>query len=419
MNAILPFDFPFMILLSEFILTLHYPKRKRWYLAIPFLFVPFLICGFIDLQPWYFGILKFFLIFLSTFFPLALFVKGDVWCYIYVATISYANQHIAQRLAILATLFYPNPPAMLKFLVEFSLMLLTDFTLYLSFVRKTEKNRIPVFDSKGQILIASFVLVITVVLSLISIVKSSSLEDRSLNVVTILFSVLSCFAAIGLEISQTKLKKTQLDNHMLQLILSEYKDQYDASKRSMELINIKCHDLKHLLNNINSKITQEEAETLKRQIEIYDHSFHTGNKALDVVLTEKAIQCDQNGIRFTCLLDGGLFSGMKETDVYSLFENALSNAISSVSGLDEDHKVISITQDYDPVYTKIMVKNYFSGEIAFDSKNMPISRNKGIYHGYGTKSMKFIVEQYHGSVEFHNEDDVFFLTIKLPRTSGL
>lgn len=419
MNTILKFDFPFMILLSEFILTLHYPRRKKWYLAIPFLVIPFLICRFIDIEPWYFGCLKFFLIFLSTFIPMVLFVKGDVWCYIYVGTISYANQHIAQRLTVLAMILNPNSSVLLEFLLEFTFMTVSNVGLYLTFVRKTEKNRLPVFDSKGQILIAAFVLVVTVVLSLISIVKSGLLEDKSLRVVTLIFSILSCFVAIGLEISQTKLKETQLDNHMLQLILSEYKDQYDASKRSMELINIKCHDLKHLLNNINSKITKEEAEALKKQIGIYDHSFHTGNKALDVVLTEKAIQCDQNDIRFTCLIDGKLFSGMKETDVYSLFENALSNAISSVSGLDEDHKVISITQDADPIYTKIIVKNYFSGKIVFDSKKMPISHSKSIYHGYGTKSMKFIVEQYHGSIDFRNEDDVFSLTIKLPRTNGL
>ncbi len=420
-NNLIKFDFPFMILLGDFILTLHFPKRNKWYLSIPFIVLPFLLYFIKDNNNIVYGILKFFGIFILTFIPLVLYVKTDFWTYLYVGTLSYCNQHITQRFSILIKILLPNniSNSIFNFFLELSLVVIFDFLIYLLFVKKTNKNTLPVLNDKSQLLIGLFVLLVTVVLSLIAIVKASQLEDKSLNIITIIFSILSCFAAIGLELSQSKLKQAEIDNRILNQILHESKQQYQNSVKSIEQINIKCHDLKHLLNNINSKITKEEAEQLKRQIDIYDHSYQTGCKALDVVLTEKAIQCIQNNIRFTALLNGKDLNYIEDTDIYSLFENAISNAIHSVSNIEEDYKVISITQERNNICNKIIFKNYFNGNIKFDENHIPLSTSKSIYHGYGTKSMIFIISKYKGKVSFEIENNMFILTFMLPINSDL
>ena len=410
-------DFPFMILLGDLILTLHFPKRKYWYIAIPFLVLPFLLILVDTGNNLVYGILKFFGIFVLTFIPLVLYVKADVWSYIYVGTISYCNQHIAQRLSILIRIFYQDyiSSQVLNFFVEFILMLLILLFMYIGFVRKTPKNSLPILNDKSQLIIGLFVLLVTVILSLISIVKSGGLEDKTLNIVTIIFSIICCFAAIGLEMSQSKLKQAEIDNQILNQIIHESQNQYRNSAKSIEQINIKCHDLKHLLNNINSKITQEEAMQLKKQIDIYDHSYQTGSKALDVVLTEKAIHCIENNIRFTALIDGKIFSKIKDSDIYSIFENAISNAIKSVQDLEEDYRVISLTQEEDTCFYKIICKNYFKGEIDFNDKHLPLSKSKSIYHGYGIKSMVYLLEKYNGSVKFETNNNMFILTFYIPK----
>lgn len=420
-NEIIQYDFPFMILLGNFILTLHFPKRNKWYFAIPFIILPFLLCLLKTDNNLVYGIIKFFGIFILTFIPLIFYVKADFWTYLYIGTISYCNQHITQRTSILIRVLFSNyiSSNIFNFFIELSLIIVFDFFIYLLFVKKTEKNTLPVLNDKSQLVIGLFVLLVTVVLSLIAIVKSSQLEDKSLNIITIIFSIISCFAAIGLELSQSKLKQVEIDNRILNQILHDSKEQYQNSLKSIEQINIKCHDLKHLLNNINSKITKEEAEQLRKQINVYDHSYQTGCKALDVVLTEKAIQCIENNIRFTALLDGKCLNYIEDTDIYSLFENAISNAIKSVSNLDEDYKVISITQEQNNVCNKIIFKNYFKGNIQFDENHVPLSTSKSIYHGYGTKSMIFIISKYKGKVSFEIENNMFILTFILPINSDL
>lgn len=94
-------DFPIMILFGNFLLSLHYPKRKYWYAFIPLVVIPILICYFFKPSDELVGCIKFLLIFLSSFLPLVLFVKANFWTYLYVGTLSYSFQHSIQRTAIL------------------------------------------------------------------------------------------------------------------------------------------------------------------------------------------------------------------------------------------------------------------------------------------------------------------------------
>lgn len=418
-SAIIRNDFPFMILLGDFLLTLHYPKRKRWWIALFFVFVPFLLCNLIDNDGIAIGCIKYFVLFLSSFLPLFFYCKADLWTYIYVGTISYSVQHIIQRTTTLCLLQVTDNRNMWTFILQVFLSAVFYTIMYFLFVYRTEKNKLPVFDNKIQLFIALIVLSVTVVLSLFSIVMAMQLEDKTLAYITIIFSLICCISSLALELSQTKLKETQVDNRMLHIMLHESKKQYEASRKSIEQINIKCHDLKHLLNNINSKISRTEAIQLEKQIETYDHSFDSGNKALDVVLTEKAMDCHENSIRFTALINGSSLSFMSDTDIYSLFENALSNAIKSTLSLDEPHRVISITQEETVSVVSVIIKNYYSGIVVFNDKNIPIHQGQSIYHGYGTKSMIYIAEKYHGKVNFRTEDDIFIVTFSFQVNSDL
>ena len=78
----------------------------------------------------------------------------------------------------------------------------------------------------------------------------------------------------------------------------------------MDMINMKCHDLRHIFNKIEGKLTAEEAEKLKEAMTFYDASIKTGNDVLDIVLCEKKVLCEQNGIQLSCVqfITAGLLS---------------------------------------------------------------------------------------------------------------
>lgn len=67
----------------------------------------------------------------------------------------------------------------------------------------------------------------------------------------------------------------------------------------MELINIKCHDLKHWfkrLQSLSGSAYEKEAKEIQKALAIYDSMFQTGNKILDTILTEKKLYCEYNKI---------------------------------------------------------------------------------------------------------------------------
>ena len=120
--------------------------------------------------------------------------------------------------------------------------------------------------------------------------------------------------------------------------------QHKLSEDTIALINMKCHDLKHQVSALcrQGQVDPALMEEIGQTVAVYDSDVQTGNGALDVVLTEKSFRCEREHISFSCMLDGRLFDFMAAADIYSLFGNALDNAIESVVGEPEDHRFISI-----------------------------------------------------------------------------
>ena len=160
-------------------------------------------------------------------------------------------------------------------------------------------------------------------------------------------------------------------------------------------------------------------EELERSVLLYDSVAKTGNPAIDLVLTEISWRCVKNAIRFDYIIDGADYDFMVLEDVYSMFFNALDNAIESVTGEeDTDKRMISLrsTPQGDLVYIQML--NYCSVAPEFkDGLPVTTKRDKNL-HGYGTKSLRYIAEKYGGSVRMGLTEDGFFrLEILLSRKS--
>ena len=78
--------------------------------------------------------------------------------------------------------------------------------------------------------------------------------------------------------------------------------QFESVKANMDVINMKCHDLRHIFNRIEGKLTEDEISSLQEAIQFYDANIKTGNEVLDVVLCEKAMLCQKNNIHFSCMV---------------------------------------------------------------------------------------------------------------------
>ena len=141
-----------------------------------------------------------------------------------------------------------------------------------------------------------------------------------------------------------KNRELERDKFVLEELLMREQKQYAITKDTIDLINIKCHDLKHQLAALRSMSEEEREKSLKEvesAVMIYGNIAKTGNETLDIVLTEKSFLCEKHGIRFTYMIDGGSFSFMAPADISSLFGNALDNAIESVMKEGEKDRRVS------------------------------------------------------------------------------
>lgn len=62
------------------------------------------------------------------------------------------------------------------------------------------------------------------------------------------------------------------------------------------------------------------------------------------------------------------------------------------------------------------VTNYFSAPPEADatSGTLQTSKSDKVHHGYGIKSMRYITENLGGTLNISTEDDIFYLTVKIP-----
>lgn len=204
----------------------------------------------------------------------------------------------------------------------------------------------------------------------------------------------------------------RLEITMTEKLLSEERKLYDSTKENIAIVNMRCHDLKHQLEALSYKLTTEELQHLKEAIKIYDNSIKTGSEVLDIVIYEKQLVFNKEGIRFTVMADGSLLSFMRTTYVYALFNNALGNALEAVRKLDNpDMRVIDLTVRRIEDMLVITVTNYYNGELNPDNATTKEDKSQ---HGLGIKSMKYIAELYGGTLSTSADGCLFELCCRIP-----
>ncbi len=230
-----------------------------------------------------------------------------------------------------------------------------------------------------------------------------------------LFAIVSCLFLLCLQCEITKTTSSQQDNAILKQLLYQQKQQMEMSRETVDLINIKCHDIKNQIATLGSRIPAEEIAELNQAISIYDNTLRTGCEPLDLLLGQKALLCEKKGIRLDCTADGGALAFLKPADIYSLFGNALDNAIEAAGRVaDPERRCIHIRVSRQGNMVSICAENLYDGTVAFEDGLPQTSKADKRYHGFGMKSIRMIVEKYQGALDVQARDGAFVLSILLP-----
>lgn len=196
-------------------------------------------------------------------------------------------------------------------------------------------------------------------------------------------------------------------------------EQYETSKETIDLINIKCHDIRQQILNFRDRegrrMNQEFIDQMEKTVTIYDAIYHTGNEPLDVILTEKSLLCGNHQVRLACMADAGSLGFMEESDIYSLLGNIIDNAFESVCKLaDTQDRVINLEIRKRGNLLNIQEENYYAGDVLFENGLPVTSKQDKRYHGFGIKSIRMLVEKYKGELQIQAQDQVFSINILIP-----
>ncbi|MCH5161986.1 MAG: sensor histidine kinase [Clostridiales bacterium] len=303
------------------------------------------------------------------------------------------------------------------YLIRLALITACAALIYFTFTR-FYKESIEREVSKDTVFLCPVIICVTAVLEFMeTVLRDFSLTYRIVFALcALLYGVISLFMDYAL----LKQGQSEVEIAVVKQLWNEDKKHYEVLKENMDIINIKCHDLRHQVQSMRKgDINDKALEEIEKSINIYDSIIKTGNEVLDVIISDFSLRCQKSKVLLTCMADGEKINIMDEMDVYSLFGNMLENALEyEQTVLPEENRFISLTVKETNGFLVIHCENYFEGTVEIKDGIASTSKPDKSYHGFGMKSMKKISEKYHGSFEAQIADDMFQLHVLLPLGAG-
>lgn len=293
------------------------------------------------------------------------------------------------------------------------------YPLYLwLFVRLVRRHSLADI-SEPQIILVALAVVATVI-GLDVVVKSLGASTLGLEAYLMARLAHGVLCGFTLFSEQKILAARQLatEREVERRMAAERERQYQLSRKNIDAINVKCHDIKHQILSLadGGRVADGRAlEDLASEIAIYDSAVKTENPALDVILTEKGLVCSGEKITLAVIADGCALECLEPQEIYSLFGNALDNAIEAVRGIEEpERRLISLNVRRSGTMCVINVENSCDAAPAFRDGVPVTTKADAGSHGFGTRSMRGIVERHGGVLTFGCEDGIFHVDALLP-----
>lgn len=244
-------------------------------------------------------------------------------------------------------------------------------------------------------------------------------EGRTAN---ILLSILliSVFLMEGLTyvifFSCLQIEERQERIHV-QLAAFEIQAQRTAEKISEE--KRRSHNLRHHFRTLASLLENhryEEIETYLRKYlkewELAAYRPVTLNPMFDTILSYYINEAEQNGIRVRQKIEIREHYAFEYMDMTVLLGNALENAVEACVRSEAPAPFISIDLFQVKRQLLIQIENTCESGGMLPGRE-PGSSKRGRISGYGIRSMRMIVEKYHGDMEYWKQGTTFTLRMIL------
>lgn len=361
---------------------------------------------------YYFSLLFYFCISIATVF---ISFKIDFYRGMFVFTGGLATQHLSNGLSHIFS-YYISLNAVWHNLINLIFLAVTCVTVYFIFIKRSKTDGYVKERDFIAIIMATVIIIINVIVN--ELCSKFVTEPFAKNVMCKLYAVICCILVFVVEFGYFSRNKLFVDKNILSKMIREKELQFESLKNNINSINIKAHDLKRCLAALKVSDGGEDKarliDELEENLKIHDSFASTGNKALDVILMDKNIECANKSIKLCYNLDGEALNFMNTVDVYVLFSNALDNAVQSAeSESGEENRFINVSCGRKSDYVYLNFNNRCSEKLRF-ADGLPVTVRDPDLHGFGTLSIREIVKKYKGILKMSQENGTFYLDIVFP-----
>lgn len=209
------------------------------------------------------------------------------------------------------------------------------------------------------------------------------------------------------------------DGDAMTSLLRSQHEQYELTRRSIDDVNRKYHDMKHHLDALRSA---HDADTRGRMVDELEDSIRgygaivlSGNRVLDAVLTAKFAYATEHDVEVSYVADGSLLDFLRPLDLTAIVGNALDNAVQAAARLPSpDQRLVRLALFAQDDFVMLRVENTFDGVMLRDGDRI-LSRKLGEGHGYGLRSIETVAGLYGGTVSIAEGDQWFSMRMLFPR----
>ena len=242
------------------------------------------------------------------------------------------------------------------------------------------------------------------------------------NYVSVLENVLTCILILFVGYSNLRFSIASKKRLIAEALLYSSSKYYKVSKENIDIINRKCHDLKHQIRALKLMTEDEKNESLieiESNIDIYDSTLKTNNEALNTIINEKRLVCKSQSITLTLIIDDTNLTMLSTLEMYNLFGNILDNAIEAVNKIkDKTKKIISLNISAKANFLSIQTNNFYNTDIIQnDNGEILTSKMDKLNHGFGLQSVEYIVNNHNGNMKIIKNNGIFILSILLPKSN--
>ena len=219
-----------------------------------------------------------------------------------------------------------------------------------------------------------------------------------------------CFIYLSIAYVLIQLVSANMENaerYRHELLLSQQEEQYRIKLEVIDAVNRRYHDLKNFVFGMDLA----DKQLLIDEMKPFETIIETGNRVLNMIISDKIRECQKYDIRMTPFVNGKSVSFISDLDICSLFGNILDNAIEAAKHTSNPEIYLKV--DISDTFLIIIEQNPFLHEPVIRNGKM-ISSKQEEGHGYGMYNIERVLKHYDGTMSCSIHNRIFELSILIP-----